>query len=145
MKRLSLFAIALLLCGSALAQWRFSSTATLLSLTGTNYVAATDTNTYALDINVSHTDGVGIFFAFTGVGEDANPENVTLVFKRGLDGSLIESAETFRIDLAADSTNRVNIYTNLTVGREQLLRLVAVENANTNWLTNVVVTYSIKR
>lgn len=152
--------IALMASQVAMAQYRQSGAVTLIS--GTTTVAATSTNdctitnvvvfagatntyVYHSDIDVRESSGIALYVSFSGYYTNDNSDNVTLVLKRGIDESTFETAETFRIDVAESSTNTVVCLTNLTVGWERFLRLAAIENATTNVITNLVVSYSFKR
>lgn len=134
----------LVLCAglTARAQYQNGSVVTVLA-GGTNNVAAAATNTTTADIVVSRSDGAGLFLSAKALA--AHTGNVIFVFKRGVDSAAVESAETFRVTLVAAGTATVNLFTNLTIGHEQFLRLTAIENDTAVAVTNIVVKVAIKR
>jgi hypothetical protein len=127
---------------SAQAQYTRNGVVTLLA-GGTNNIAATSTNTYTEAIDVGRNPGICLLTSFAG--RDAGELVVTLVLKRSLNGSTLEDAQTYRVAVTASGTATVRAMTNLTVGFEQFLVLTAVENLNTNAITNLVVQYGYKR
>lgn len=134
----------LVLCAglTARAQYQNGSVVTVLP-GGTNNVAATATNTLTSDIVVNRSNGVGIFVSAKALA--AHTGTVIFVFKRGVDSAAIENYETFRVALTCAGTATVNLYTNLTLGHEQFIRLAAVENVTGVAVTNVTVKAAIKR
>lgn len=125
-----------------MAQYSYGSTVTVLS-GATNNVAASATNSYTSDIVLNRSDGLGLFVSCKAVA--AHTGEVVFVLKRGVESSSVETAETFRISLTCAGTSTVNLFTNLTIGHEQFIRLTAVENVTAVAVTNVTLKASIKR
>lgn len=86
---------------------------------------------------------VGVQMNVTGsVG--TNVQNVTFVFKRSVDGTTYNTIGDWRVDVPIYGTTNNTVVTNWDVGGVGYLKLYAVENVSTNYITNVACKVSIK-
>ena len=108
---------------------------------GTNNVANNATNTYGTNATVLSTLRsriISVQASFNKVSSDVNNSNVTFAFDASVDGS-VWFTNMFRLTILGNSTNTANSITNLDTGGYAFLRAGAVENLNTNAITNVTV------
>jgi hypothetical protein len=114
---------------------------------GTNNVAATATNTYALRIDVPRATDLALYLS----AKPLTTNIVTLAFslQRSLDGVTADSTLPGVITLTGTtnsaSPTRVNLVTNIATGGIPYYFLTAVGNTEGVAATNLTVSYGFKR
>jgi hypothetical protein len=113
---------------------------------GTNNVAAATTNTYALSYAISEVDNVGVQISLAGTAATPGAHTATFRFSKSMNGTTYETTPSQVFSLTPNGTNVVCLVTNITAPSAALLKLVSVENSNTNTipLTNITVTLRYK-
>jgi len=136
------------------SQYESYSTVTILA-GGTNNVAGTAMNVYTNSTNVTaiiaptKSEYLPLMIGYKDVtGNVGTAPTVLFLFQRSLDGSTWELNTNGLTISIAGSTNALTpnvVVTNLTVGGIGYYRLYGVLNTNGTALTNLTITYGIKK
>lgn len=136
---LTLISAALLFIASAGAQ-----SVTLIS-GGTNNVAGVTTNTYNLLIDSTKQENVAVAISFSLSA--GGTSNIIFGLQRAHDGTIVDTANTANITIAANGTNPVYVVTNIATAGAPFIRLATVANTNSapSSVTNLTVKYYVKK
>ena len=86
---------------------------------------------------------VGVQASVTG-STGTNVQDVVFVFKRSVDGTTYNTIGDWRVTVPIYGTTNNTVVTNWDIGAVGYLKLYAVENVSTNYITNVSCKVSIK-
>lgn len=97
-------------------------------------------------INCSKMQNLGVMVSFANQ-VSPNTSNVVFSFSRSLDNVTYDttSGTQFSITMATTGSTNVSYATNWNVGGIGYLRLDSIRNYATNFMTNIVIQYSVKR
>lgn len=143
-KTIAIIAALAALAAPALAQYDVSAFQVTSLNGGTNNVAATATNTYAITMDVGRQafTGLQITTAFTGAGTGT----LQLRFARSVDGVTWETNPGVIVQTAAgNGVTPVTSFAVQQVDGIRFLRLVGVANTNAVAATNIAFRWLIKR
>lgn len=131
---------ALLACLTAGAQSYYPVT----MYSGAVFAESATTNLNAT-IDCRKTENVALMLSFKLMGTAT--DDVTVIIDKGVDGTTWPTATTERSTLvvAATSGTTATIVTNLAAKGYGYMRLVSVQNAAAEKMTNVVIKYSLKQ
>ena len=121
----------------------FGATNTIAGSTTITTVAAGTGNA----VKVDRQDAIGLQTTFQCLA-GAETANVTLTMVRSMDGATWETTPKWTLAIAANGTNTVTCFTNLNssvIGAAGFVKLVSIQNAATNGITNLTVTAVLKR
>lgn len=107
---------------------------------GTNNIAATATNTYAITQNVSEFDNVGATLNFKSTGANTGTQ-VVRIARSWDNGSTYESTPGLSLSVAANGTSTVVAGAKLDCSGVTNLKIVSWENPGASPITNAVVKF----
>src|SRR5690349_14436318 len=147
-------AVFSLIFTAASSQYEQYSTVSILT-GGTNNVPATAMNVYTNSTNVTgyiaptKSEYLPLMIGYKDVlGSVGTAPTVQFLFQRSLDGStweLITNGLTISISGSTNALTPNVVVTNLTAGGIGYYRFYGVLNTNSSALTNLTITYGIKR
>jgi hypothetical protein len=148
-KSLRLLALFALFCENSQAQFGGlggSYLSTVIS-GGTNNVATVATNTYAAVLAPVRSEWMAVMVKYTFVAAPVGvTPTVTLRFARANDASNYENISSLPISLSSQgATNTCIYFTNVVVQGVPYFKLTSIENTNSTAITNLTVSYSVKR
>jgi hypothetical protein len=133
---LAIFAVAALAVSAQAQQYSVNTLST------TNAISANTTITPGSVIAATKHLNVALQPSFALA--NSGTANVTFSFARSVDGTTFESTPSVSLVVAANGTNTVTGFTNVSMGAGGYLKLTSVANANSTNVTGLNVLYGIK-
>lgn len=130
---------------AANAQYSMLKSITIMA-GGTNYVAAATTNNYSsasIVADVQKQSYTGITVA--GKASGANTGTFVAYFAKSIDGVNYETTPSLTVTATMNGTAVVRKLAPTQVDGVASLKLIYLENTNATYITNITISYNVKR